>query len=135
MDRTCMRGKHDVAANGVRNQGLEFGRCGRCGRDLIRSRHQWRTVPQGFRVVWRRSAPGSDAPDPGQLPLDLPAAGRALALRLPRRERNALLVALELAMLGLRGMAGALALRAKLWVAAMTAPRRRADPVLQLSAG
>ena len=135
MDRTCTRGKHDVAANWVRNQGLEFGRCARCGRDLIRSRHQWRTVPQGFRVVWSRSAPGSEALDAGQLPLDLPADGRALALRMPRRERNALLVALELAMLGLRGIAGALAVRAKLWAGAMTAPRRRADPVLQLRAG
>jgi hypothetical protein len=128
MGRTCASGKHEVAANGVRNQGLEFGRCGRCGRDLIRSRRQWRTVPQGFRVVWRRAA------DDVQLPLDLPPAGRALALRAPRRERNALLVALELAMLGVRGLAGALALRVRLWAGAMTAPRRRAEPVLQLRA-
>ena len=135
MSRTCMRGKHDAAANWVRNQGLEFGRCGRCGRDLIRSRQQWRTVPQGFRVVWRRSAPGSEALDAGQLPLDLPAVGRALALRAPRRQRNALLVALELAMLGLRDMAGALAGRARLWAGAMRAPRRRAEPVLRLRAG
>lgn len=135
MGRTCTRGKHEVAANWVRNQGLDFGRCGRCGRDLIRSRRQWRSVPQGFRVVWARSAPGGEALDPGQLPLDLPAVGRALALRAQRRERHALLVALELAMLGVRGLAGALALRIRLWARAMAAPRRRAAPVLQLRSG
>jgi hypothetical protein len=133
MGRTCTRGKHEPAANWVRNQGLEFGRCSRCGRDLIRSRHQWRGVPQGFRVVWRKSAPGGATLNDVQLLLDLPPVGRALALRERRRERNGLLVALELAMLGIRGLAGALALRARLW--AMAAPRRRAAPVLQLRAG
>jgi len=129
MGRICIRGRHDAAAVGrVRNQGLEFGRC------LIRSRHRWRTVPQGFRVVWRRSAPGGAELDSAQLLLDLPTVGRALALR-AQRERNAILVALELAMLGVRGLAGALASRVRLWAGAMMAPRRQAGPMLQLPAG
>lgn len=134
MGRICIRGRHEVAAAGrVRNQGLEFGRCGRCNRDLIRSRHQWRAVPQGFRVVWRRSAPGGAELDTAQLLLDLPTVGRALALR-AQRERNAILVALELAMLGIRGLGGALASRVRLWAGAMMAPRRGTVPVLQLRA-
>ena len=43
----CAAGKHVPATAGVRNQGFEFGCCRGCGRDLVRSRGAWRTVPRG----------------------------------------------------------------------------------------
>jgi hypothetical protein len=32
---------------------MEFGRCDRCARDLVRKGDRWKPVPRGYRVVWR----------------------------------------------------------------------------------
>lgn len=50
----CALGRHSVLARGVRNQDHEFGRCHRCGCDLLRvGPAAWKRVPRGFKVVWR----------------------------------------------------------------------------------
>ncbi len=107
MSTQCTAGKHDAAPGAVRNQGFEFSRCRRCGRDLIRSNAKWTTVPTGFRVVWRRHAP-TPRENAAQLLLNLPAAGRALALPAGRqRPASRLAAALEALLIGLRYAAGA----------------------------
>ena len=79
MARTCASGRHSPGNPIVRNQGFDFSHCRHCACDLIRSDRQWRTVPRGFRVVWR----GADRPlsdDPAQLQLDFSAKGRSLVV-------------------------------------------------------
>lgn len=79
MPRPCTTGLHSPAPRIARNQGFEFSQCRHCTCDLIRSNRRWRTVPRGFRVVWREAdQPLTD--DPAQLQLDFSAAGRALVL-------------------------------------------------------
>jgi len=131
---TCTRGQHDAAASAVRNQGLEFSRCRRCGRDLVRSGRSWRAVPEGFRVVWRSSAPELGEISAMQLLLDLPPVGRALTLLERPRRRAAALVAIELALLGLRGLGGTVAARLKAWLERFEAPPARPALVLRLPA-
>jgi hypothetical protein len=46
---------HSAPTSGTYNQGIYFGACARCGRDLIRSGERWTPVPQGMRVAWRRA--------------------------------------------------------------------------------
>ena len=67
MSLLCLTG-HAAIAGPFRNQGLRFGTCRRCGCDMIRTGEGWRTIPPGFRLVWRapsdpaaadRSAPAS----------------------------------------------------------------------------
>ena len=82
MPRSCSPGFHSPSPTVVRNQGFEFSHCRHCGQDLIRSNRRWRTVPRGFRIVWR-SADGPLTDDPAQLQLDLSASGRALVVRGP----------------------------------------------------
>lgn len=136
MRRSCVAGRHDAGPRRVRNQGMEFGRCRGCGRDLVRSRGTWRSVPKGFRVVWRRSAAGETETSAAQLLFDLPANGRALALAaMPARKRGRAAAALELAALGARGLAGALVDRLGRWVKAFLAPRPAARRALSLPAG
>jgi len=128
----CAAGKHVPAAPGVRNQGLEFGCCRGCGRDLVRSSGTWRTVPRGFRVVWRRE-PLAEAASGAQLLLDLPARGRSLMpLPAPTPRRRRLAAAAEMVALGTRGAAWALADRLRAWLRAMLAPRPATQPVLCL---
>jgi hypothetical protein len=77
MARSCTSGRHSPAHPIVRNQGFDFSHCRHCACDLIRSDRSWRTVPRGFRVVWR----GPERPltdDPAQLQLDFSAKGRSL---------------------------------------------------------
>lgn len=115
MSLSCADGKHVALWRPIHNQGFDFGHCGKCGRDLVRSRRVWRAVPEGFRVVWRRDPPGSGEAGAGQLKLNLlddgPPGG-------PARARSRLAVAAELAWLGLRGMTGAMAERARYWLRA-----------------
>jgi hypothetical protein len=80
MGNKCISGSHSPSSRITRNQGFEFAQCRHCACDLIRSNRRWKTVPEGFRVVWR----GSDRPlseDPTQLLLNLPPVGRALTVR------------------------------------------------------
>lgn len=76
----CITGQHVAAPGEVINQGFGFSHCGRCGRAMIRSSREWRVVPRGFRVVWRRGAPRRTAANAAQLLLNLPSNGRSLAL-------------------------------------------------------
>jgi hypothetical protein len=122
MSKSCGDGKHVALARPIRNQGFDFGRCRKCGRDLVRSRSAWRTVPTGFRVVWRREPPGAGQASAAQLKLALnlpenrlpPVAGRGQ----PR-----LAAAVELVLLGMRGLAAAMAERTRLWL--KSRPERR----------
>src|SRR3954470_16535074 len=80
MGNKCISGSHSPSSRITRNQGFEFAQCRHCARDLIRSNRSWKTVPEGFRVVWR----GADqvlSEDPSQLLLNLPPVGRALTVR------------------------------------------------------
>jgi hypothetical protein len=74
----CMIGRHIVAPGEVCNQGFGFSHCEHCERDLVRSNREWRTVPRGFRVVWRHAAPRRTEIEAAQLLFDLPAPGTAL---------------------------------------------------------
>jgi hypothetical protein len=134
MSLTCTRGKHEAAERAVRNQGLEFSRCRRCGRDLVRSGRSWRGVPRGFRVVWRSAAPAPLEASAFQHLLDLPSIGRALALLERPRRRGAVIVALELALIALRGLGLALAARFRAWLETLEAPVVRQALVLRLPA-
>ena len=80
MSISCADGKHVALPRPIRNQGFDFGRCRSCGRDLVRSGRAWRTVPAGFRVVWRRDPPGAAVAGAAQLRLKLDLPER----RLPR---------------------------------------------------
>lgn len=120
MTYSCNSGRHAVASPGVRNQGFEFGKCTRCGRDLLRSGGDWRTVPKGFRVVWRRDPP--------------PAAGKAPA-RSRARPRNPLAVAAELAWLAARCLGWKISDGLRAGMKALLAPRAKATPVLCLTTG
>jgi hypothetical protein len=135
MRLSCAVGRHRGGSRRVRNQGFEFGCCGACGRDLVRSRGSWRAVPKGFRVVWRREAGPQAVLSGAQLLLDLPASGRALALlRAPERGTSRAAAAAELLALGVQYLAWALADRVKAWRKALRAPPMATRPVLCLTA-
>ena len=136
MHLSCVAGRHEAGPRRVRNQGLAFGRCWICGRDLVRSRGAWRTVPKGFRVVWRRPAGPRGEPSAAQLLFDLPAPGRDLALApVPKRAKRRIAAAVELVTLGARCLAWALTDRVRAWARALAAPRLAPQPVLSLPAG
>ena len=101
MSLLCHLIHHVVALNIQHNQGFAFGKCLRCGHDMIRSAgprsaRRWRRVPRGFRVARdRRTAtlPRRDRPLIGDMPR---IAGIALwwhfldALRVQRPRRAAI---------------------------------------------
>lgn len=124
MTLSCHDGKHVALPQPIRNQGFDFGRCRRCGRDMVRSRRAWRAVPDGFQVVWRRDPPGKVETSAAQLKLNLEEHGLSPASPVPfERGRRRLATAAELLVLGLRGLASAMAERARLWL--RTRPARR----------
>ena len=58
------------------NAGICFGKCVRCGRDVVRSATgQWR-VPRGYRVVWRPAMVAQVAPMQ-PVPVEMPQAATA----------------------------------------------------------
>ena len=117
MGMICTEGKHHALPRPIRNQGFEFGRCARCGRDLVRSRRAWRAVPQGFRVVWRRDPPGATDTCAAQLDLNLaPAAATPPSAAEGARGRSRIAAGAELVLLGLRGLASIVAERTRLWL-------------------
>jgi hypothetical protein len=135
MRLSCVIGRHEAGPNRVRNRGMEFGRCDRCGRALVRARKAWREVPRGFRVVWRR-ADLAEAPSAAQYLFDLPASGRWLApAEAPVRRPGRLAVAAELVALGARALAWTLAERVRRWARALLAAGPAARPMLSLPAG
>jgi len=95
----------------------------------------WRTVPKGFRVVWRRGAEPEAEPSAAQLLLDLPASGRSLAVpasRPPRKSRAA--AAVELVAMGARCLAWAVTDCVRAWARPFLARRLAPQPVLSLPA-
>ncbi len=131
----CAVGRHEVAPGEVRNQGFAFSRCRCCGRDMVRSSREWRTVPRGFRVVWKRPAARQTEISAAQLLLDLPAAGRALALRAaPDPRRGHVSAILDLLAAALRYLAWAGAARLRAWRSALLGPRMVRQPVFRLPA-
>ena len=77
MPLSCTMGRHVPISRTVRNQGLRFGRCRHCRRDVIRLRGGWVTPPHGLRVVWRRADAGESRPEADSTPKD---AGRIEAI-------------------------------------------------------
>jgi len=133
MSLICQIATHSAPEAGVRNQGLEFGACRRCGRDLLRTGRTWKRVPRGFRVVWRRPAPvpGSAA----QLLFDLPCAGHALAIvPAPSPPRRRVAEAADLAGLALRAFAWLVADRLRRWLRTLRRPRAAHAPQRALPA-
>ena len=53
MSMRCIIAGHRAGPGEVYNSGFHFSRCGRCGRDMIRSSGDWRVVPGGHRVAWK----------------------------------------------------------------------------------
>jgi hypothetical protein len=53
MDIRCIVLRHRNTSYGVWNEGYCFSNCAHCGCDLIRNSGGWRSIPDGFRVVWR----------------------------------------------------------------------------------
>jgi hypothetical protein len=54
MSMLCALGGHEAGAGEVYNGGYYFGRCRRCGTDMIRCGAAWQIVPDGHRVVWKQ---------------------------------------------------------------------------------
>jgi CheY-like chemotaxis protein len=58
---TCAVRGHAPGPEQIENDGIAFGRCRRCGTDLIRRSGRWQPVPKGFRVAWRPRADSDQA--------------------------------------------------------------------------
>ena len=142
MSLLCFAGKHTANRREIRNQGIIFGSCRRCGRELIRTDTGWRRVPRGFRVVWRRAEPRNQTRRHDRilnLPMVIPrgpSEGEAVTARVLVESRSARppvglawLVLLGLDMLALYG-----AERFRTWRSnvAATHQRRRAPLLLLL---
>ena len=75
----CHIHSHQPAGSETWNQGYYFGRCERCGSDLIRAGGAWEPVPHGHRVVWK-SGPRRHSLESGFRPgLPAPYPSPALA--------------------------------------------------------
>ena len=128
----CIVGQHAAAPGEVRNQGFGFSTCRRCGRDMVRSTQEWRIVPRGFRVVWRRRRPRQAEISAAQLLFDLPSIGRAVAV--PARKRRVRPMGnLFLVLAALRCLGWAAAGRLRIWRHALFAPRPAGGPRMQLA--
>lgn len=106
MSIACFFGRHSPLPIEAVNQGFQFSQCKKCGCDMIRTRGAWRSVPKGFRVVWRRV----DEPSVAALPL-------RIVSNLPVLARHGLRRQLELIAIRLSATAelGAAALRLAGW--------------------
>lgn len=109
----CVAGRHAAAPGEVRNQGFDFSRCRRCGRDMVRTSNRWRLVPRGFRVVWKRG-PDHAVLSARQFLLDLPATGRSLVLA-PGMMRRSPFDLLLLGLIGLRYLMWSAGERVRAW--------------------
>jgi hypothetical protein len=127
-------GHHDVAPGEVRNQGFGFSHCRLCGRDMMRSDQAWRTVPKGFRVVWRYGIPRQTQISATQLLFDLPEPDRALTL--PKRGRRSRLSdLLGLAMIAAQFLSFTAAERWRSWRKAAFSRREAHLSPIRLAAG
>ena len=58
MSLLCRIGRHRPAGERVWNDGWFFGRCERCGIELLSRGRRWKPVPAGYRIVWRSRPAG-----------------------------------------------------------------------------
>jgi hypothetical protein len=127
----CLIGRHTAAPDEIRNQGFGFSHCRRCSRDMVRSKNEWRSVPRGFQVVWRRRPPLQTEISAAQLLFDLPASGRALLVP-PGRGRNRPMGLLFLVQAGLRHLSWTAGRRLLVWRGRLQAARRVDQSVIRL---
>jgi CheY-like chemotaxis protein len=59
MSVACALRGHAPGPDQVGNRGYTFGRCRRCGADLIRRGDVWQPVPKGYRIVWNAPPPAA----------------------------------------------------------------------------
>lgn len=130
----CLVGRHTAASSEIWNQGFGFSTCECCGCDLVRSGREWRTVPKGFRVTWKRVAPRQTELCAAQLLFDMPVAGRGLMVAAGRR-RGPLSGLLDVLGVGVRHFSWAAARRFRAWQQAMRAPRPASQPLIALTVG
>jgi hypothetical protein len=101
----CLTGSHSSDLHLVSNQGFHFSRCKSCGEDLIRSGARWKSVPAGFRIVWKPTQGAMSARVATAANVPMVIAQAAERLRVPTRawlDRPAfMLAALALAALRL----------------------------------
>ena len=130
MKLACLLKRHEAGAREARNQGFAFSRCRHCRRDLVRSGRRWRTVPRGFRIVWRRPGGRPATSNAAQLLLNLPAPHRALIpLPAPRRlDRSRAMAQLAAAFVRYLGW------RIDEWLRRRPSSPRPRGPILRLSA-
>lgn len=131
----CVLGHHAPVPDEVRNQGFAFTRCRHCRRDLVRSAKAWRTVPKGFRVVWRPGKRKQAEQSAAQLLLNLPQMpGRALTVVHQAGEGGLPLGFISLAGAGLRMLLWRLDDRFRRRARAGWPAGRARPPVLRLPA-
>jgi len=58
----CSLKGHRASEPTITNQGRTFGRCARCGKDLLRVGGAWQTAPKGMRIVWAADRPKAAEP-------------------------------------------------------------------------
>ena len=127
----CLIGRHTAAPDEIRNQGFAFSHCRRCSCDMVRSKNEWRSVPRGFQVVWRRRPPLQTEISAAQLLFDLPASGRALLVS-PAGGRNRPIGLLFLVQAGLRHLSWTAGRRLLVWRGRLQAARRVDQSVICL---
>jgi hypothetical protein len=64
----CHLGLHRPEPGEVWNRGFWFTRCGRCGRDLVRTAAGKWHVPKGRRIVWKERTPRGRRPGRDEQP-------------------------------------------------------------------
>lgn len=134
MSIACLAGNHSVYPRAIPNQGFEFTRCTRCGRDLLRAGRGWRDAPPGFRIVWRGGT--RRGAESGQLAFDLARPGHPSAVPVPpppRRRRRRWRTAADLAGSALRLAASEAAEAVRAWLRRANA-EPRPQPILRLTA-
>lgn len=72
MNILCLLGGHSAVPSEVRNQGFHFTHCRCCGHDLIGMHGAWKSVPKGFRVVWKAADAPAASPVPRRLVRNVP---------------------------------------------------------------
>lgn len=100
MSILCRLGRHVAPADVIWNSGVYFGKCRRCDRDTLGRGDVWRSIPKGYRVVWRdRRA----KPEAHFVPVIARAPARVsdLVLSAPSNEASGVSTMVE----GLRGSA------------------------------
>jgi len=99
----CFFGRHTPSPGEIRNQGFAFTRCRRCRRDLVRAGSAWRSVPKGFRIVWRPGKRAQAEQNAAQSLLGASLApGRALTVIEPNEGWRSMLALVGLTGAGLR---------------------------------